>query len=162
MRVLVTGEAGLIGFHLCDRLLHEGNEIVALDNVTTGRLENIAHLWGRDDFCFIKHDVSNFIFVPGRVDAVLHFASPASPNPHSPYGFPQRPIQTLKVGALGTHNALGVARANRARFLLASTSEVYGDPQEHPHREDYYRYVTPTHPHSVHDDPTHFPQSTPT
>lgn len=159
MRVLVTGAAGFIGSHLCDRLLHEGHQIVALDNVATGRLENIAHLWGRDDFCFIKHDVSNFIFVPGRVDAVLHFASPASPNPHSPYGFPQRPIQTLKVGALGTHNALGVARANRARFLLASTSEVYGDPQEHPQREDYYGYVNPVGPRSVYDEAKRFAEA---
>jgi len=159
MRVLVTGAAGFIGSHLCDRLLHEGHQIVALDNVATGRLENIAHLWGRDDFCFIKHDVSNFIFVPGRVDAVLHFASPASPNRHSPYGFPQRPIQTLKVGALGTHNALGVARANRARFLLASTSEVYGDPQEHPQREDYYGYVNPVGPRSVYDEAKRFAEA---
>ena len=159
MRVLVTGAAGFIGSHLCDRLLHEGHQIVALDNIATGRLENIAHLWGRDDFCFIKHDVSNFIFVPGRVDAVLHFASPASPNPHSPFGFPQRPIQTLKVGALGTHNALGVARANRARFLLASTSEVYGDPQEHPQREDYYGYVNPVGPRSVYDEAKRFAEA---
>ena len=159
MRVLVTGAAGFIGSHLCDRLLHEGHQIVALDNIATGRLENIAHLWGRDDFCFIKHDVSNFIFVPGRVDAVLHFASPASPNPHSPFGFPQRPIQTLKVGALGTHNALGVARANRARFLLASTSEVYGDPQEHPQREDYFGYVNPVGPRSVYDEAKRFAEA---
>src|SRR5260370_2106015 len=142
MRVLVTGEAGLIGFHLCDRLLHEGNEIVALDNVTTGRLENIAHLWGRDDFCFIKHDVSNFIFVPGRVDAVLHFASPASPNPHSPYGFPQRPIQPLKLGALGTHNALVFPRATRARFLLPPTSDAYAHPQHPPPLTPNHRYST--------------------
>jgi dTDP-glucose 4,6-dehydratase len=159
VRVLVTGAAGFIGSHLCDRLLHEGHQIVALDNVATGRLENIAHLWGRDDFCFIKHDVSNFIFVPGRVDAVLHFASPASPNPHSPYGFPQRPIQTLKVGALGTHNALGVARAHQARFLLASTSEVYGDPQEHPQREDYYGHVNPVGPRSVYDEAKRFAEA---
>jgi dTDP-glucose 4,6-dehydratase len=159
MRVLVTGAAGFIGSHLCDRLLHEGHQVVALDNVATGRLENIAHLWGRDDFFFIKHDVSNFIFVPGRVDAVLHFASPASPNPHSPYGFPQLPIQTLKVGALGTHNALGVARANRARFLLASTSEVYGDPQEHPQREEYYGYVNPVGPRSVYDEAKRFAEA---
>ena len=159
MRVLVTGAAGFIGSHLCDRLLYEGHQIVALDTIATGRLENIAHLWGRDDFCFIKHDVSNFIFVPGRVDAVLHFASPASPNPHSPFGFPQRPIQTLKVGALGTHNALGVARANRARFLLASTSEVYGDPQEHPQREDYYGYVNPVGPRSVYDEAKRFAEA---
>ena len=159
MRVLVTGAAGFIGSHLCDRLLYEGHQIVALDTIATGRLENIAHLWGRDDFCFIKHDVSNFIFVPGRVDAVLHFASPASPNPHSPFGYLQRPIQTLKVGALGTHNALGVARANRARFLLASTSEVYGDPQEHPQREDYYGYVNPVGPRSVYDEAKRFAEA---
>ncbi len=159
MRILVTGAAGFIGSHLCDRLLHEGHQVVALDNVATGRLENIAHLWGRDDFFFMKHDVSNFIFVPGRVDAVLHFASPASPNPHSPYGFPQLPIQTLKVGALGTHNALGVARAQRARFLLASTSEVYGDPQEHPQREEYYGHVNPVGPRSVYDEAKRFAEA---
>lgn len=159
MRVLITGAAGFIGSHLCDRLLGEGHQVVALDNIATGRLDNIAHLWGRNDFLFIKHDVSNFIFVPGKIDAVLHFASPASPNPDSPYGFPQLPIQTLKVGALGTHNALGVARANQARFLLASTSEVYGDPQEHPQREEYCGHVNPVGPRSVYDEAKRFAEA---
>lgn len=159
MRVLITGAAGFIGSHLCDRLLKGGHQVVALDNIATGRLDNIAHLWGRNDFLFIKHDVSNFIFVPGKIDAVLHFASPASPNPDSPYGFPQLPIQTLKVGALGTHNALGVARANQARFLLASTSEVYGDPQEHPQREEYCGHVNPVGPRSVYDEAKRFAEA---
>ena len=159
MRILVTGAAGFIGSHLCDRLLQENHQVVALDNIKTGRLSNIEHLAGRDDFLFIKHDVSNFIFVPGKVDAVLHFASPASPNPKSPYGFPQLPIQTLKVGSLGTHNALGVARAHQARFLLASTSEVYGDPQEHPQQEDYCGHVDPVGPRSVYDEAKRFAEA---
>jgi dTDP-glucose 4,6-dehydratase len=159
MRILITGAAGFIGSHLCDRLLKEGHQVVALDNIKTGRLTNIDHLAGRDDFLFIKHDVSNFIFVPGKLDAVLHFASPASPNPASPYGFPQLPIQTLKVGSLGTHNALGVAHANQARFLLASTSEVYGDPQEHPQREDYCGHVDPVGPRSVYDEAKRFAEA---
>src|SRR5436305_6216114 len=156
MRILITGAAGFIGSHLCDRLLLEGHQVVALDNIKTGRLTNIAHLAGRNDFLFIKYDVSNFIFVPGKLDAVLHFASPASPNPNSPYGFPHLPIQTLKVGSLGTHNALGVARANQARFLLTSTSEVYGDPQEHPQREEYCGHVDPVGPRSVYDEAKRF------
>jgi dTDP-glucose 4,6-dehydratase len=159
MRILVTGAAGFIGSHLCDRLLEEDHQVVALDNIKTGRLSNIEHLAGRDDFLFIKHDVSNFIFVPGKIDAVLHFASPASPNPKSPYGFPQLPIQTLKVGSLGTHNALGVAHAHQARFLLASTSEVYGDPQEHPQQEDYCGHVDPVGPRSVYDEAKRFAEA---
>jgi len=159
VRILVTGAAGFIGSHLCDRLLEEDHQVVALDNIKTGRLSNIEHLAGRDDFLFIKHDVSNFIFVPGKIDAVLHFASPASPNPKSPYGFPQLPIQTLKVGSLGTHNALGVARAHKARFLLASTSEVYGDPQEHPQQEDYCGHVDPVGPRSVYDEAKRFAEA---
>jgi len=159
VRILVTGGAGFIGSHLSDRLLKEGHSVVVVDNLITGRLENIAHLAGRDDFQFIKHDVSNFIFVPGHIDAVLHFASPASPNPASPYGYPQLPIQTLKVGALGTHNALGVARTHNARFLLASTSEVYGDPQVHPQREDYRGYVDPVGPRSMYDEAKRFAEA---
>ncbi|MCJ7511460.1 MAG: SDR family oxidoreductase [Anaerolineales bacterium] len=159
MRVLVTGGAGFIGSHLCDRLLAEGHQVVVVDNLVTGQVENIAHLAGREDFHFIKHDVSNFTFIPGHVDAVLHLASPASPNPTSPYGYPQLPIQTLKVGALGTHNALGLARANRARFLLASTSEVYGDPQEHPQRETYWGHVDPAGPRSVYDEAKRFAEA---
>lgn len=159
MRALVTGGAGFIGSHLCDRLLAEGHQVVVVDNLVTGDLQNIAHLAGRDDFSFIQHDVSNFIFVPGQLDAVLHLASPASPNPASPFGYPQLPIQTLKVGGLGTHNALGVARANSARFLLASTSEVYGDPKEHPQREDYWGHVDPIGPRSVYDEAKRFAEA---
>ena len=159
MRIVVTGGAGFIGSHLCDRLLQEGHQAIAIDNLVTGSVESIAHLAGRDDFRFIKHDVSNFIFVAGKVDVVCHLASPASPNPASPYGYPQLPIQTLKVGALGTHNALGLARANRARFLLASTSEVYGDPKEHPQREDYWGHVDPIGPRSVYDEAKRFAEA---
>jgi dTDP-glucose 4,6-dehydratase len=156
---VVTGGAGFIGSHLCDRLLREGHQVLAVDNLVTGSVENIAHLAGRADFRFIKHDVSNFIFIAGRVDAVCHLASPASPNPNSPYGYPQLPIQTLKVGALGTHNALGLARANQARFLMASTSEVYGDPQEHPQREEYWGHVDPIGPRSVYDEAKRFAEA---
>lgn len=159
MRILLTGGAGFIGSHLCDRLLEEGHQVVVVDNLVTGRLENIAHLSGRDDFSFIKHDVSNFIFIPGKVDFVMHLASPASPNPTSPFGYPQLPIQTLKVGALGTHNALGVARAHQATFLLASTSEVYGDPQEHPQQESYWGHVDPVGPRSVYDEAKRFAEA---
>jgi dTDP-glucose 4,6-dehydratase len=159
MRIVVTGGAGFIGSHLCDRLLEEEHEIVVLDNLVTGSLNNIAHLAGRDDFLFIKHDVSNYIFVPGEIDAVLHLASPASPNPESPFGYPQLPIQTLKVGALGTHNALGLAKANQARFLLASTSEVYGDPQEHPQAESYWGHVNPVGKRSMYDEAKRFAEA---
>jgi dTDP-glucose 4,6-dehydratase len=159
MRIVVTGGAGFIGSHLCDRLLLEGHSVVVVDNLVTGNTANIAHLAGRDDFRFIKHDVSNFIFVAGKVDAVVHLASPASPNPLSPYGYPNLPIQTLKVGALGTHNALGMARANQARFLLASTSEVYGDPLEHPQKETYWGHVDPIGPRSVYDEAKRFAEA---
>jgi dTDP-glucose 4,6-dehydratase len=159
VRIVITGGAGFIGSHLCDRLLQENHSIIVIDNLVTGRIENITHLAGRGDFEFIKHDVSNFIFVPGKVDAVLHLASPASPNPGSPFGYPQLPIQTLKVGALGTHNALGLARANQSRFLLASTSEVYGDPQEHPQRETYWGHVDPIGPRSVYDEAKRFAEA---
>jgi dTDP-glucose 4,6-dehydratase len=159
LRILVTGGAGFIGSHLCDLLLKEGHDVVVIDNLITGSLENIAHLSGREDFTFIKHDVSNFIFFPGKVGAVMHLASPASPNPASEYGYPQLPIQTLKVGALGTHNALGVARAHQARFLLASTSEVYGDPKEHPQTESYWGHVDPVGPRSVYDEAKRFAEA---
>lgn len=159
MRILLTGGAGFIGSHLSDRLLKEKHQVVVIDNLITGRLENIAHLAGREDFSFVKHDVSNFIFIPGKIDIVLHLASPASPNPSSPFGYPQLPIQTLKVGSLGTHNALGVARAHDARFLLASTSEVYGDPQEHPQQESYWGHVDPIGPRSVYDEAKRFAES---
>lgn len=159
MRILVTGGAGFIGSHLCDRLIAEGHQVVVIDNLVTGSIQNVAHLAGRDDFHFIRHDVSNFIYVPGSLDVVMHLASPASPNPASPFGYPQLPIQTLKVGGLGTHNALGVARANEARFLLASTSEVYGDPQVHPQKEDYWGHVDPIGPRSVYDEAKRFAEA---
>ena len=130
MRVLVTGGAGFLGSHLCDKLLGEGHEVVAMDNLLTGNTDNIAHLAGNPKFEFIKHNVTNYIYLAGNVDAILHFASPASP-----VDYLELPIQTLKVGSLGTHNALGVAKAKGARILLASTSEVYGDPQVHPQNE---------------------------
>ncbi len=147
MRVLITGGAGFIGSHLCDRFLRDGHHVVAMDNLITGSQDNIAHLAGNRNFEFIYHDVSNFIHVPGAVDAVLHFASPASPIDYLKY-----PIQTLKVGALGTHNALGLARAKAARFLLASTSEVYGDPLVHPQKESYAGNVDPVGPRGVYDE----------
>src|SRR4030043_404799 len=152
MRVLITGAAGFLGSHLCERLLGDGHEVVGMDNFITGNPTNIAHLSNNTNFSFIRHDVSNFIFVPGKVDAVLHFASPASPNPKSPYGYVNLPIQTMKAGALGTHNTLGVARANKARFLLASTSEIYGDPLEHPQRESYWGHVNCLGPRSRYDE----------
>jgi dTDP-glucose 4,6-dehydratase len=155
----VTGGAGFIGSHFSDHLLKEDHHVVVVDNLITGNLENIAHLSGHDNFSFIKHDVSNFIFIPGKVKFVIHLASPASPNPSSPYGYPQLPIQTLKVGALGTHNALGVARAHKASFLLASTSEVYGDPQEHPQQESYWGHVDPVGPRSVYDEAKRFAEA---
>ena len=147
MRVLITGGAGFIGSHLCDRFLRKGQRVVAVDNLITGSQNNISHLAGNRRFEFVYHDVSNFIHISGPVDAVLHFASPASPIDYLKY-----PIQTLKVGALGTHNALGLARAKGARFLLASTSEVYGDPLSHPQREDYAGNVDPVGPRGVYDE----------
>ena len=147
MRVLITGGAGFIGSHLCDRFLDDGHRVVAMDNFITGSQDNIAHLAGNRNFEFIYHDVSNFIHVPGPVDAVLHFASPASPIDYLKY-----PIQTLKVGALGTHNALGLARTKGARFLLASTSEVYGDPLVRPQPESYPGNVDPVGPRGVYDE----------
>ncbi len=159
MRIVVTGGAGFIGSHLCDRLLADGHEVIAIDNLVTGQAENIAHLASHEHFGVIRADVSNFISVPGQVDLVCHLASPASPNPASPYGYPQLPIQTLKVGALGTHNALGLARANQAVFLLTSTSEVYGDPQVHPQREDYWGHVDPVGPRSMYDEAKRFAEA---
>jgi dTDP-glucose 4,6-dehydratase len=139
--------------------LREGHEVVGMDNFITGRPQNLAHLAGHPRFSFIRHDVSNFIFVPGKLDAVLHFASPASPNAHSPYGYVNLPIQTMKAGALGTHNTLGVARANNARFLLASTSEIYGDPLEHPQKETYWGHVDPIGLRSVYDEAKRFAEA---
>src|SRR3972149_1420001 len=135
MRILITGAAGFLGSHLCDRLLGDGHEVIGLDNFVTGSQANLAHLMGNARFSFFPHDLSNYIFVNGRVDAVLHFASPASPNPQSASGYFNLPIQTMKAGALGTHNCLGVARAQKAHFMLASTSEIYGDPDVHPQKE---------------------------
>jgi len=153
VRVLVTGGAGFIGSHLCDFLLARGCEVVCMDSLVTGTLGNIAHL--RDPrFLFVKHDVTNFIVIDGALDYVLHFASPASP-----IDYLELPIQTLKVGALGTHKALGLAKARGARFLLASTSEVYGDPLVHPQREDYWGNVNPVGPRGVYDEAKRFAEA---
>jgi dTDP-glucose 4,6-dehydratase len=153
MRVLVTGGAGFIGSHLCEFLLAQGAEVVCMDNLLTGSTDNIAHL--RDPrFLFVKHDVTNYIVLDGPLDYVLHFASPASP-----IDYLELPIQTLKVGALGTHKALGLAKARSARFLLASTSEVYGDPLVHPQREDYWGNVNPVGPRGVYDEAKRFAEA---
>ncbi len=154
MRVLITGGAGFLGSHLCDRFLAEGHTVIAMDNLITGNADNIAHLAGNERFTFIKHDVTNYIFIEGDVDAILHFASPASP-----IDYLELPIQTLKVGALGTHKALGLAKAKGARFLLASTSEVYGDPQVHPQQETYYGHVNPIGPRGVYDEAKRFAEA---
>ena len=159
MRILITGAAGFLGSHLSDRLIKEGHQVVGLDNFVTGSPDNISHLMGNEQFTFYKHDVSNYIFVPGKLDAVLHFASPASPNPASPYAYFNLPIQTMKAGALGTHHTLGVAKANDAKFLLASTSEIYGDPTEHPQKETYAGNVDITGPRAVYDEAKRFAES---
>lgn len=151
---VVTGGAGFLGSHLCDKLLNEGMRVICIDNLITGDLENISHLFGNDNFTFIKHDVTNFIHVPGKVDYILHFASPASP-----IDYLQLPIQTLKVGSLGTHKALGLAKEKNAVFLLASTSEVYGDPLVHPQSEDYWGNVNPVGPRGVYDEAKRFAES---
>jgi dTDP-glucose 4,6-dehydratase len=154
MRVLITGGAGFLGSHLCDRFLAEGHEVIAMDNLITGNTTNIEHLAGHDKFLYIKHDVTNYIYIEGPLDAVLHFASPASP-----IDYLELPIPTLKVGALGTHKALGLAKAKNARFLLASTSEVYGDPLVHPQTEDYWGNVNPIGPRGVYDEAKRFAEA---
>ncbi len=160
MKVLVTGAAGFLGSHLCDRLLLEGHKVIGMDNFVTGRPENLAHLTDNDNFTFVEHDVSEFIDVPGSsLDAIMHFASPASPNANSPYGYVNLPIQTMKAGGLGTLNSLGVARAYNARFLLASTSEIYGDPQVHPQPESYWGHVNPIGERSVYDEAKRFAEA---
>jgi len=154
MRILVTGGAGFLGSHLCDRLLAEGHDVIAMDNLITGSTDNIAHLAGNRRFQFIHHDVTNYIYLKGDLDAILHFASPASP-----IDYLELPIQTLKVGSLGTHNALGLALAKGARFLLASTSEVYGDPMVHPQQESYWGNVNPIGPRGVYDEAKRFAEA---
>jgi len=154
MRVLVTGAAGFLGSHLCDRLLAEDHRVVGMDNFLTGNPANIAHLRKHPSFQFVLHDVANFVEVQGPLDGVLHFASPASPVDYLDY-----PIQTLKVGSLGTHKALGLSRAKGARFLLASTSEVYGDPLVHPQPESYWGNVNPVGPRGVYDEAKRFAEA---
>jgi dTDP-glucose 4,6-dehydratase len=154
MKVLITGGAGFLGSHLCDRFMKEGYEVIAMDNLSTGSMENISHLIGQDRFTFIKHDVTNYIHVNGDLDLVMHFASPASP-----IDYLEMPIQTLKVGALGTHKALGLAKEKNAAFLLASTSETYGDPKEHPQSEEYWGNVNPIGLRGVYDEAKRFAEA---
>ena len=154
MRILITGAAGFLGSHLCDRFLAEGHEVIGMDNFITGSPDNIAHLIGNAGFQFIQHDVTNFIYAPDHLDGVLHFASPASP-----VDYLELPIQTLKVGSLGTHKTLGLAKEKRARYLLASTSEVYGDPQVHPQPETYWGHVNPVGPRGVYDEAKRFAEA---
>ncbi|HEX2698812.1 MAG TPA: UDP-glucuronic acid decarboxylase family protein [Acidimicrobiales bacterium] len=154
MRVVVTGAAGFLGSHLCDRLVERGDRVVGIDNLLTGRLQNLAHLFGHERFSLQRHNVSDFVHVAGPVDAVLHFASPASPA-----DFARMPIQILKVGSLGTLHLLGLAKDKGARFFLASTSEVYGDPQVHPQAEDYWGHVNPVGPRGVYDEAKRFAEA---
>lgn len=153
-RVLITGAAGFLGSHLCDRFIKEGYRVVAMDNLITGSLRNIEHLFKLEQFEFYHHDVSKFVHVPGEIDYILHFASPASP-----IDYLKIPIQTLKVGSLGTHNLLGLARVKKARMLIASTSEVYGDPTVHPQTEDYWGNVNPVGPRGVYDEAKRFQEA---
>jgi dTDP-glucose 4,6-dehydratase len=153
-RVLITGAAGFLGSHLCDRFIQEGYEVIGMDNLLTGSLSNIEHLFPLHEFSFYHHDVSKFIHVPGPLDYILHFASPASP-----IDYLRMPIQTLKAGSLGTHNCLGLAKAKKARILVASTSEVYGDPLVHPQDEDYWGNVNPVGPRSVYDEAKRFQEA---
>lgn len=151
---VVTGGAGFLGSHLCDKLITEGMKVICIDNLITGNPDNISHLMGNDNFQFIKHDITNFIHVSGKVDYILHFASPASP-----IDYLKLPIQTLKVGSLGTHKVLGLAKEKNATFLLASTSEVYGDPDVHPQKEDYWGNVNPIGPRGVYDEAKRFAEA---
>jgi len=154
-RYVITGGAGFLGSHLCEKLLSgEGDKVLCIDNLITGDMRNIEHLFGHERFSFLHHDVAEYIHVAGPVDAILHFASPASPVDYLNF-----PIQTLKVGSLGTHKALGLAKEKKARFLLASTSEVYGDPKEHPQREDYWGNVNPVGPRGVYDEAKRFSEA---
>lgn len=150
-RVLITGGAGFLGSHLCDRFIAEGDEVICMDNFITGSPDNISHLYGNPKFTFVQYDVTNYMYVEGDLDYILHFASPASPIDYLKF-----PIQTLKVGSLGTHKTLGLAKAKKARFLLASTSEVYGDPVEHPQRESYWGNVNPVGIRGVYDEAKRF------
>ncbi len=152
--VVITGGAGFLGSHLCDKFISEGFKVICVDNLITGNVNNISHLAGNEDFSFIKHDITNYIFLPGRIDYILHFASPASP-----IDYLKLPIQTLKVGSLGTHKVLGLAKEKGARMLLASTSEVYGDPDVHPQKEDYWGNVNPIGPRGVYDEAKRFAEA---
>ncbi len=152
--VLITGAAGFLGSHLCDRFVREGYRVIGMDNLITGDLKNIEHLFKLKEFEFYHHDVSKFVYVPGDLDYILHFASPASP-----IDYLKIPIQTLKVGSLGTHNLLGLAKAKKARILVASTSEVYGDPMVHPQNEDYWGHVNPIGPRGVYDEAKRFQEA---
>ncbi len=154
MRTLITGGAGFLGSHLCDYLMEKGHDVICIDNLLTGSSENIEHCIGNSKFTFIKHNVSEYIYIEGEIDNVLHFASPASP-----LDYLKLPIQTLKVGSLGTLNAIGVAKDKKARFLLASTSEVYGDPLVHPQPEDYWGNVNPVGPRGVYDEAKRFAEA---
>src|ERR1051325_7992281 len=153
-RVLITGAAGFLGSHLCDRFIKEGMAVVAMDNLITGSLRNIEHLFKLEQFEFYHHDVSKFVFVPGKLDYIVHFASPASP-----IDYLKIPIQTLKVSSLGTHNLLGLAKAKNSRIIVASTSEVYGDPLVHPQKEDYWGHVNPIGPRGVYDEAKRFQEA---
>jgi dTDP-glucose 4,6-dehydratase len=153
-RILITGAAGFLGSHLCDRFIKEGYEVIGMDNLLTGNIKNIEHLFPLKEFQFYHHDVTKFVHVPGNIDYILHFASPASP-----IDYLRMPIQTLKVGALGTHNLLGLAKSKGSRILVASTSEVYGDPLEHPQTEEYWGNVNPVGPRGVYDEAKRFMES---
>lgn len=153
-RIVISGAAGFLGSHLCDRMIKEGHSVVAIDNLITGNIENLAHLMPLKQFAFYHHDVTTFVHVPGDIDVIMHFASPASP-----IDYLQMPIQTLKVGSLGTHNLLGLAKAKGAKFMIASTSEVYGDPLIHPQHEEYWGNVNPIGPRGVYDEAKRFQEA---